>query len=115
MGQYGEEVYPNHRGIMQETTRIIVECIRGVPRGKVASYQEIALAAGLPRGARQVSRILHSLSGKENLPWHRIIRSDGSIALPPGGGKELQIALLRSEGVLVSDGGRVGNAFFGGC
>jgi methylated-DNA-protein-cysteine methyltransferase-like protein len=52
-------------------------------------------------------RVLHSLSEKENLPWHRIIRADGSIALRPSGGLELQSALLRSEGVEVSEDGRV--------
>jgi methylated-DNA-protein-cysteine methyltransferase-like protein len=47
------------------------------------------------------------MSRSQDLPWHRIIRADGRIALPEGGGRELQIALLRSEGVEVSGGGRV--------
>jgi methylated-DNA-protein-cysteine methyltransferase-like protein len=47
------------------------------------------------------------MSGKEKLPWQRIVRADGSIALPKGGGRELQIALLRAEGVKVSAAGRV--------
>jgi methylated-DNA-protein-cysteine methyltransferase-like protein len=92
---------------MLPSTRSIVEIIRSIPRGKVSCYRDIALAAGLPNGARQVVRVLHSLSEKEKLPWHRVIRADGCIALQSGGGLEIQAGLLRSEGVEVSDGGRV--------
>ncbi|MDR1785074.1 MAG: MGMT family protein [Spirochaetaceae bacterium] len=92
---------------MLESTRKIIALIKAVPPGRVSSYRDIALAAGMPGGARQVARVLHSLSGKEGLPWHRIIRAGGGIALPPGGGLELQAALLRSEGVEVSPSGRV--------
>jgi methylated-DNA-protein-cysteine methyltransferase-like protein len=52
------------------------------------------------------------MSRTQNLPWHRIIRADGRIALPSGGGKEEQIALLRAEGVKVSDGGLENPSFF---
>jgi methylated-DNA-protein-cysteine methyltransferase-like protein len=51
------------------------------------------------------------MSRTESLPWHRIIRADGRIALPPGGGKEEQIALLRAEGVEVK-AGRVDRRYF---
>jgi methylated-DNA-protein-cysteine methyltransferase-like protein len=85
-----------------ETTRRIIAIIRSIPPGKVASYRDTALAAGLPNGARQVARILHSMSKTQKLPWHRIIRSDGHIALPAGGGGDLQRELLRAEGVEVS-------------
>jgi methylated-DNA-protein-cysteine methyltransferase-like protein len=57
--------------------------------------------------------VLHSLSEKHHLPWHRIIRANGSIALEPGAGKELQISLLRAEGVEVSPAGRVDMGRFG--
>jgi methylated-DNA-protein-cysteine methyltransferase-like protein len=46
------------------------------------------------------------MAEKYGLPWHRIIRADGSIALE-GSGRELQIALLRAEGIRVSKTGRV--------
>ena len=92
---------------MTETTLAIIETIKSIPRGKVSSYGNVALAAGLPNGARQAVRVLHSLSEKFNLPWHRVIRSNGSIALREGEGKELQISLLRSEGVEVSPDGKV--------
>ncbi|MDR1030503.1 MAG: MGMT family protein [Treponema sp.] len=89
-----------------ETLRIIAT-IQAVPAGMVSSYRDIAAAAGLPQGARQVARILHTLSESQNLPWHRIIKADGRIALGPGQGRELQIQILRSEGVVVTDQGTV--------
>ena len=92
---------------MQETTRLIIEAIRRIPFGEVSCYRDIALAAGLPNGARQTARILHSMSKSQNLPWHRVIKADGRIALPGGNGKEEQIALLRSEGITVTDEGMV--------
>ena len=93
-------------------TRKIIEQILAVPKGKVSSYRDIALKAGIPNGARQTARVLHSMSEKYSLPWHRIIRSNGSIALK-NEGKELQTALLRREGVKISPDGRVDMNQFG--
>ena len=90
----------------------IIQAIKAIPAGRVSSYGNIALAAGLPNGARQTVRVLHSLSEKFDLPWYRVVRSDGSIALD-GEGRELQIRLLRSEGVDVSPDGRVDMKRFG--
>ena len=92
---------------MTEITSRIIEQILAVPKGKVCSYRDIALKAGLPNGARQTVRVLHSMSEKYNLQWYRIIRSDGSIALGEGEGRELQLELLRKEGVKVSPNGKV--------
>ena len=84
-----------------------VRIIRAIPRGKVATYGMVAAVAGSPLAARQVVRVLHSLSRKERLPWHRVINSRGSISLPRGGGFEKQRALLRAEGVAVTTKGTV--------
>jgi methylated-DNA-protein-cysteine methyltransferase-like protein len=65
----------------------------------VATYGQIAAYAGNPRAARQVVWILHSSSGKEKLPWHRVINSKGRISLKPNYGLEIQRELLRQEGV----------------
>jgi len=97
---------------MTEITQRIIEQILAVPKGKVCSYGNIAKKAGLANGARQTVRVLHSMSEKYNLPWHRIVRSNGSIALPEGAGRELQISLLRSEGVKVSDDGKIDLALY---
>jgi methylated-DNA-protein-cysteine methyltransferase-like protein len=73
--------------------------IKRVPKGKVATYGQVAALAGSPLGARQVVRVLHSSSRIDKLPWHRIINSSGKISLPPGGGYEEQKTLLLSEGI----------------
>ena len=53
---------------MTDATRRIVEEILTIPKGRVSCYRDIALKAGLPNGARQVARVLHSLSRKYGLP-----------------------------------------------
>jgi len=92
---------------MQDFTKSVIEIIKNIPKGKVTSYGQIALMAGNPRGARQVSRILHSMTRKHNLPWHRVINSKGMISLPIGGGYEEQCIMLEDEGVTFDEKGRV--------
>ena len=77
----------------------VKDVIKKVPKGKVATYGQIAALAGNPRAARQVVRILHSSSEKDKLPWHRIVNRQGRIALKPGYGYEIQRELLRQEGI----------------
>ena len=88
-------------------TKSVIDVMRAVPRGRVVTYGGIAALAGHPAGARQVSRLLHSLAGKLDLPWFRIVGKPGRISLPPGGGFEEQAMRLRSEGVEVGADGRV--------
>ena len=87
-------------------TLTAVQLIKSIPPGKVATYGQIAFLAGDPYGARQVARILHSMSRKENLPWHRVINSRGTISLS-GDGYELQRTKLEQEGVEFDLRGRV--------
>lgn len=77
----------------------VVDVIRKIPRGRVATYGQIAALAGAPRASRQVVRILHACSEKLELPWYRVINKQGRISLPQNGGYELQKSLLRKEGV----------------
>lgn len=79
--------------------RRVITLIKKIPRGKVATYGQIAALAGNPRAARQVAWVLHSASDKEKLPWQRVINSRGGISLPRYGGYELQRALLVKEGI----------------
>jgi len=95
------------RGEYAPFTARALAVLKAIPRGKVATYGLVAAAAGSPLGARQVVRILHSLSRRERLPWHRVIGGRGSISLPRGLGFETQRALLRREGVKVTPEGRV--------
>jgi len=83
----------------------VVEIIRSIPFGMVSTYGGVAALAGNHRAARQVVRVLHSLSGKEGLPWHRVVNKQGRIALREDQGFELQRELLAGEGVDVSEDG----------
>lgn len=77
----------------------ILKIVKKIPRGKVATYGQIAALAGDHRGAREVVRVLHSSSGKHRLPWHRVINRLGKISLSRNQGYERQKALLEREGV----------------
>ncbi|MBB4130130.1 MGMT family protein [Xanthomonas sp. 3075] len=82
----------------------ILAVIRAIPSGEVAGYGDVATRAGLPGRARLVARVL---SGNDDpqLPWHRVLRSDGRIALPEGSsGYREQCRRLRAEGVQVERG-----------
>ncbi len=85
--------------IHDEFTQTVINIIKRIPKGKVLSYGMIAVMAGNPRGARQVSWILHSMSKKYNLSWWRIVNSKGIIALRSGEGRDLQKVKLEQEGV----------------
>ena len=87
-------------------TQRVVALISDIPTGRVCTYGALAAAAGSPRGARQVARILHSCSTSDGLPWHRVVGKGGRILLPGAGGS-LQKQLLEMEGVMVSGTGVV--------
>lgn len=80
------------------TTRV-VEAIRNIPAGRVATYGQIAGLAGNRRAARQVVRILHTQTRAEELPWHRVVTREGRIALGTEQGGGEQRRLLEGEGV----------------
>lgn len=78
-----------------------------VPRGRVATYGQIAELAGLPRQARQVGYVLAALPAGSRLPWHRVINARGEISLADPAGAARQRALLEREGVEFSAADRV--------
>lgn len=77
----------------------VKEIIKRVPRGKVATYGQIAALAGNHRAARQVAWILHSSSQRDSLPWHRIVNRRGRISIQQTSGYETQKLLLKIEGI----------------
>lgn len=84
----------------------ILETIRALRHGEVTSYGVVAQRAGLPGRARLVARLLGK-NQDPDLPWHRVLRSDGRIAFPLRSAEwEEQARRLRAEGVVVQ-GGRV--------
>lgn len=81
-------------------TERVIRIIQGIPAGHVMTYGQVAAEAGNPRGARQVVRILHSMSAKHGLPWHRIINAKGEISFTTGEQREF----LEAEGIQFKNG-----------
>jgi methylated-DNA-protein-cysteine methyltransferase-like protein len=79
----------------------VYAAVRAIPRGRVATYGEIARLIGVPRGARAVGWALRALSPAEErrVPWHRVVGAGGRIALRDGWGPALQRRRLLREGV----------------
>lgn len=84
---------------MESFSQRAVEIIRNIPAGKVMTYGQIAALAGSPRGARQVVRVLHSMSKKYKLPWHRVINAKGEIGFTDEEMFNVQRLSLENEGV----------------
>lgn len=84
---------------------LIYETVRGIPRGKVATYGEVASVSGLVRQARLVGYALHQLPPGSRVPWHRVINAQGRVSLSDIDGMyERQVRLLRKEGVVFRKG-----------
>ena len=87
------------------TTRVI-KAILKIPKGKVATYKQVASLAGKEHASRAVVWILNTCSKKYALPWQRVISSKGKIAFKINGYKfRLQRILLREEGIDVERNG----------
>jgi methylated-DNA-protein-cysteine methyltransferase-like protein len=84
-----------------ETYQRIWRTVGAIPRGRVATYGQIADLAGLPRRARLVGRALKLLDDEQPVPWHRVLRAGGRIAFTRGTPQyREQRARLTEEGVL---------------
>jgi methylated-DNA-protein-cysteine methyltransferase related protein len=72
-----------------------------IPKGRVATYGQIAALAGLPRQARLVGYSMHALPADSDVPWHRVVNAAGKISIRSDGlgHDQLQAQLLRREGV----------------
>lgn len=88
---------------------VIRSFVRKVPKGRVTTYGDVAVAAGYPTGSRQVAWALKGAGPM--LPWHRVIGKGGKILLRGGSGVE-QVQRLEAEGVVVH-GARVDLKRFG--
>lgn len=86
---------------MQPFTERVVQIIKDIPEGYVMTYGQIAKVAGSPRAARQVVRVLHSMSRKHRLPWHRVVNSKGQIALQDEDSYQEQRFSLEAEGIAI--------------
>jgi methylated-DNA-protein-cysteine methyltransferase related protein len=93
----------------------IYRTVKKIPRGRVATYGQIARLAGFPRHARLVGYALHALRSDvdPSVPWHRVINAKGEISLDEFSGADLQRKLLQAEGVIFDRRHRVDLERFG--
>jgi methylated-DNA-protein-cysteine methyltransferase related protein len=79
--------------------------VNQIPKGKVASYGQIAKLAQLPGYARFVGTTMKNLPSDSKLPWHRVANSAGKLSFPKDSSKYLQQkSLLEAEGVVFVNG-----------
>lgn len=92
----------------------IYAVVRRIPRGRVASYGQVARLARLPGRARQVGYAMYALPRGTRVPWQRVINAQGKVSRRRVPGAELtQRMILESEGVRFGAGGRISFERFG--
>lgn len=81
----------------------VQKVVSNISPGHVMSYGEVARTAGFPGHARMVSKAMGRCA--EPLPWHRVVKSDRTLAFEPGSAPyNEQKALLKKEGVPMANG-----------
>ena len=96
--------YPQGRGSYARIEAVV----RRIPRGRVATYGQVAALAGLPGHARQVGYALHALAKGSPVPWQRVVNARGEVSLRRTPGWEsVQRALLEREGIAFDGRGRI--------
>jgi len=90
-----------------ELHRTVARVVRAIPRGRVLSYSRVAVLAGLPGQARLIGKVMGRIGSQ--LPWWRVLRADRTMAEEV---RVKQARHLRSEGVRVTESGRVPRSVF---
>lgn len=83
--------------LRQRVYRLMAE----LPVDKVTTYGDLAAMAGSPRAARIVGGIAHT--GPSELPWHRLVNTEGGLAVGFPGGQDVQRQLLEQDGILCDE------------
>lgn len=81
-----------------EFALVVYQIVSSIPSGKVSGYGDIAKLAGHPKHSRFVGRLLANLPKDSQLPWWRVVKSNGDIALS-GEGRQRQLQKLQHEGI----------------
>ena len=86
----------------------IYAVVRRIPRGRVATYGQVALLASMPGHARQVGYALHSLPAGARVPWQRVVNREGRISRRTDpAAEDRQRSQLEGEGVPFDAAGRI--------
>jgi methylated-DNA-protein-cysteine methyltransferase-like protein len=86
----------------------IYAVVQKIPRGRVATYGQVARLAGIPRHARQVGHALSALPEGSRVPWQRVVNAQGEISIrSTPEAPTLQRRLLQKDGVRFNPAGRV--------
>lgn len=89
----------------KNTFEKIYDVVKQIPKGKVATYGQVAALAGNRRWARVVGYALHVNPDTEQIPCHRVVTKEGNVSSAFAfGGANRQISLLEAEGVKFQDG-----------
>lgn len=110
MGAAGSEA-EREESVMDSLYERIYEVTKRIPRGRVATYGQIAHRVGMPKGARQVGYAMAALgrgTPRLDVPWHRVVNAKGESSI---GGE--QIARLEAEGVRFGSDGRIDLRVYG--
>lgn len=88
-----------------ELAQLILAVVELIPYGQVASYGQVARLAGLPRHARMVGKVLAQLDADSQIPWYRVLNSQGVISLKKynESNENIQVLQLMQEGVVVNN------------
>jgi methylated-DNA-protein-cysteine methyltransferase-like protein len=97
-----------------ESHRRIRRVVERIPRGRVATYGQVAMHAGYPRAPRLAGQAMASLPADSEVPWHRVVNARGAVSSrgePVA--EDLQRIMLEDEGVEIGAGGRIDLDRFG--
>ena len=99
--------------VRKSNYRKIYDVVLQIPRGKVATYGQVAQLAGLGGHARMVGYALHNLPENSVIPWQRVINAKGQISFPPDSPHwNLQRALLEAEGIRFDEDDKISLACY---
>ena len=100
--------------VTNDKAKAILVVVRQIPKGKVATYGQIARIAGYPKNSRQVGTLLNSLPAGSDVPWFRVVNSQGKISSRNNESSEcFQVELLQKEKIKFDDRNRIDLKHFG--
>lgn len=98
----------------ENSYRLIYAVVSRIPKGRVATYGQVAMLSGLPGQARLAGYALHALPNSTRVPWHRVVNAKGEIS-PRSQTYSMDIPqrlLLEAEAVVFDDRGRISLRLF---